>query len=177
MVLLKIPSTQGTFHQSHDHHRRRKRTTHKEHHQSSSKSSPSKPIPTATSGSLGRYQFYSAQKPNPSPRELPYFSPLHLPIFSSFFFAHTDPYSSGLTFPHLHVFSWFVPLASLEQASSTSRFLQPCPPHRALRSALMLITFLTPSYCYHISAGVDNLLASTSIPLPCALVPPERAVF
>lgn len=154
--------TQGTFRQSHGRPRRHKRTTPREHHQRS-KCRPFHP-----------HSLYLPGSPI-GPRELPHVLSLHfkhLPVFSSFFFTHTDPYSSGLTASHPPVSSWFAPFAPPLHPLFVSCSPSPslgfrCPSWSC--SVLMPIPFLTLSSCYHISAGGDNFLASSSIPLtyPC----------
>lgn len=103
----------------------------------------------------------------------------------TFFLTRTDSYSLGLLpSPCPDIFSGIASFAlPLGPASSTMLFLQLLP-HRALRTiglillCLQVTTFLPTSYHHHVSAGIDNLLVSTSTLLThCILVPPERAVF
>lgn len=129
---------------------------------------PSNPTPLLSLEALAGACFSLPRSPIPDPVNLTSFLSLHfkhLPVFSSFFFT-PDPYSSGLAALHPPYFL-LVPTLCFSSGTGFINYLLSAP-HHALRSLVcpQLTIFLTFSYHYCISASVDNLLASASIPLP-----------
>lgn len=128
-------------------------------------------IPTHTSRSFGRsLLFLSLEKPNPRPHKLSQFPIPILRTFSLILSSHTlIPSSQGWS-PQPGVFSPHPPFGSPLPPAAAVTLLSAAPLPYVLSSlwldpALpMFTTFLTSFYRHHISAGVDNISASTSTP-------------
>lgn len=124
---------------------------------------PQRLIPTPEV--LAEVCFPLLRSPIPGPQNLPSFpryTSNHLPV-CLFSLPHTHPCCSVLPTLTLHVHPVLLLWNMLHPLTLSCGF----SPSRALRftPAWPCFAFPTPSCHHHISAGVDNLLASRSIPL------------